>query len=351
MGAKYVPPRQRQQRQTGTKDVKEVLPVLTQEEIEKANQRSLRFKKDQKKFEKEKKYGFISRGEDDRLQRSSKEREAYFNTILSTFIQYCNSNTTSTLNEKIESFLDEKDLKSASAEADTQKHEPGNSSITIDSILSSLRKLREALLFAPPNDFSKKVFLFSIRLAASIGYHQTYIPCIMNLLSQYNTEITETRKNSTPELSGSHSYSITKEEVEEIATLLVLHVAHFNKDNARSIRLYFEYLSTINSSSSSKTYEIWRSWVHKDYYNWIRLYNAESDNARSTIMNFGLNDMVRQFIDCTNKSYFNLPFAELEQNMLPNGVTYDTLVNKYNVSWKREDSNLIIRARKTAASQ
>ena len=46
------------------------------EEIARSKQRALRFSNDDKKFEKQREYGFVSRGEDNRLQKSSNERES-----------------------------------------------------------------------------------------------------------------------------------------------------------------------------------------------------------------------------------------------------------------------------------
>ncbi|EAZ62997.2 predicted protein [Scheffersomyces stipitis CBS 6054] len=304
------------------------------EEIARSKQRALRFSNDDKKFEKQREYGFVSRGEDNRLQKSSNERESYFKQILMNFIEYCSSNTSSTLSDKISHFIEKDELSELTADTNNSG-ESLKHSITIDTILNSLRKLREALLFAIPNEFSKKVFLFSIRISAAIGHHQTYIPCIMYLLSYYKAN-----KESV----------VTMEEVEEITTLLVLHLAHFNNSNSKALRLYFEYLHKIDNSKTGKTFEVLQSWIYRDYYSWMKHYNMETDNAKASIMKFGLSTMVKHVIDCVSKSYFTITKHQLEQTLLPRGYTYESLVESYNLTWKGDEKNnqvIIVRDRTT----
>ncbi|CAH6722271.1 hypothetical protein CLIB1444_08S05688 [[Candida] jaroonii] len=257
-------------------------------------------------------YGFVSRGEDDRLQRSSKEREKFFDKIIRKFIAYCESNDTSTLSKELKRF--------------TEDHQSDEKikNVTMDSILSSLRKLRESMINGKCDKFTVKVFLFSIRISANIGHYQTYLPSIHFLLQQQDQEL------------------LQKPEKREIVTLLILHLSHFSKNNLKAFKEYFEYFKDEEDPTLLRTL---KSWSTKDCFNWIRLYNNENDSAKSTIMRFGINAIIERMIQTINVSYFHLDLDYLNRS-LPNGITFDNLQKNHNVTWKVEGKNLIIRERK-----
>ncbi|EGW35584.1 uncharacterized protein SPAPADRAFT_58806, partial [Spathaspora passalidarum NRRL Y-27907] len=154
---KYVPPNRRNNKkpQQDNKD-------------NKREQRKARFANNSSSSSSQSSYGFVSRGEDNRLQQSAYDRERFFISIIGQFIQF---NSQTQIGD-IRSLINEGDLQTANAEVMT----PPADKITMDSILLSIRKLREALLYTKPTPFHKKVFLFSLRLAAIVGHYQTYIP-------------------------------------------------------------------------------------------------------------------------------------------------------------------------------
>jgi hypothetical protein len=258
-------------------------------------------------------YGFVSRGEDDRLCKSEADRKSFFNEILESFIQYCDENSSLELSKYFEYLNANHESKESSTESNfsSSKH-------TIESILLSLRKLREALINLPCDEFTLKVFLFSVRIAANFGHYQTYIPSIMYLLTK----------------------KIPLQDQQEIATLLVLHTSHFNQDNSRAIAYLFKYVP-----DNIKLNQILSSWINKDYYNWIKLYNLENDNAKSSIMRFGLQTIMNNMIQCLTVSYYNLKLSDLIQ-LLPEGISFETLKHDYNISWNLDLDNVIIRTRK-----
>lgn len=283
-----------------------------QEEESKKLERAARFGESRKYGSEE--YGFVSRGEDDRLQKSSKEREKFFDKILKKFISYCETTDTSTLSEELKSILDQ---------ASDQKVEKMEN-VTMDSILSSLRKLREAMINCKCDKFTVKVFLFSIRISANIGHYQTYLPSIYFLLQQEDDKL------------------LLKAEKREIVTLMILHLSHFNKNNSKALKEYFRYFQDDEDDQLLRTL---KSWSTGDYFNWIRSYNNENDIAKSTIMRFGINTMIERMVKTINMSYFHLDLDYLTRS-LPSGITFDVLKEKHNVTWKLDGKNLIIRERK-----
>ncbi|ODV67610.1 hypothetical protein HYPBUDRAFT_152476 [Hyphopichia burtonii NRRL Y-1933] len=294
---------------------------LSPEEQEKLKQRQARFNKDDEKQKKaqETQFGFISRGEDNRLQQSEKSRRDFFNQILHSFVRYCANNSTSSLHKELDSF--DLDLDNVN---DNSGKDPG----TLDSITLSLRKLRESLIHSRIDDFSKKVFLFSIRVSANIGHYQTYIPSITHLLDSSNIHI------------------LSDVEKTEISSLLVLHVTHFNHNYNEALRLFFKYL---NPDHDAKILQIIKSCINNDYYTWTRIYNSEVSNATFNVMKFGLDKVVQSIVECLSVSYFNISLGELENNILPNGTNFDSVTRDFSPLWTLDGDNVIIRKRPVKA--
>ncbi|CAH2355294.1 hypothetical protein CLIB1423_24S00430 [[Candida] railenensis] len=275
-------------------------------------------------------YGFVSRGEDDRLQRSERERKLFFEKIFNDFMNYC-IQSDSSLKEKVKELANSsdeavqigEDMNGLTITEDRKIHAQDRKTPTtnLDSILTSLRKLREALLFAKPDDFSKRVFLFSIRISASIGQYHTYIPSINYLLENAKSLLTQI-------------------EIAEVATLLALHLAHFNNHNLRAIEVYYKY--NIENVSLLRCL---KAWAVGDFQNWTRIYNTECDGCKSAIMRMGLTKILNSMVKVMTAAYFSLDKSYLEDCVLPNGVDVSVLVEKYNCSWKVDDKVVILRER------
>ena len=259
--------------------------------------------------------GFVSRGGGSKLQESAEVRQEYFKHILALFLRYTSKNKTSKLRDDFMKLSEQSEFPVTN----------GNLSLetpSLDSILIALRKLREAMICYRMDDFSKKVFLFSVRFAACIGHYQTYIPSINFLLKPGNIS----------SLSGS--------EAKDISILLVLHTAHFNKSTAMSFRLYFKY-----HLDDDKIFHILRSWATNDYFNWIRLYNSEIDHAVSVVMKFGLPHIMNVMLKSFTRSYFNFSLKDFQENYLPKGYTYEEFNQEFNTNWKVNGSNIVVRER------
>ncbi|CAK7894434.1 hypothetical protein CAAN1_02S05842 [[Candida] anglica] len=264
-------------------------------------------------------YGFISRGEDNRLQVNEGERILFFEEIKIDFVHYCNGPN---LPEYMRTLISQREMviSSDSSNDSSSSNSKTRCDPTIDSILTSLRKLREALLFAPPNEFSKSVFLFSIRIAVAAGKYQTYVPSIIYLLER-------------------GIYLLDNSEKEEIVTLLTLHLSHFNGENNRGIEVYYKY--KLNDPELLKTL---KSWATGNHHEWIRQYNAESDGCRSALMAIGLPRMIKILIQEFTATYFTIDKNHLEELFLPIGTKYRDL-NRYGCTWKEENNVVTIRDR------
>lgn len=281
-----------------SKTGKYVPPRLRQEDP-KLQQRQLRFSKPKPTPQ----YGFVSRGEDSRLQDSESARKEFFETVVERYNELFAG-----LDDLAESFSRMALSKPSSEET--------------ASILANLRKLREALLHKDPDAFTAKVYLLSVRLSAKVGHYQTYIPSISYLLR--------------------HKHIISTAEHREVATLLVLHTAHCNNQKSRSLELFHEHLDKVEDS---KIFEILRSWIAGDYCKWIELYDSERGSAVSSILELGLPRMMAHMVNCLTCSYFTMSVSELQDKFFPKGVTIDEFQKQYSPTWLVEDGTVTLRKR------
>ncbi|OBA21903.1 hypothetical protein METBIDRAFT_38975 [Metschnikowia bicuspidata var. bicuspidata NRRL YB-4993] len=252
-------------------------------------------------------YGYISRGEDSRLQHSETAQREYFDWILETFRQVENSGLAAVA-ECAEKMSADLGIKGSSASS--------------EQVLPSLRKLREALLHSPPSEFSKKVHLFSVRVSSAVGHYQTYVPSIQYLLADGRSLLTRTERK-------------------EMASILVLHVTHRTGDTSEGFRLFFQYL---NPHKECRILQAIVAWAQGDYHAWMELYNSESDHSVFAIMTMGLATMMRHMIECFNGAYYTYSLEDLER-CLPKGVTWAEFRERYNVPWELEDNTVHIRRR------
>lgn len=268
--SKYVPPHSRKKAANAPENESQSLEAQKQ-------QRRARFLHKPKED-----YGFVSRGDDNRLQASEKARRDYFDSILESF--------------------DSGDDNSA--------------------VLAGLRKVREALLHRKPDEFAKSVFLFSVRVGSTLGHYQTYIPSINYLLSEAQSLLSESER-------------------EEIAALLVLHVSHCNNDGARALSVFHEHFE----SKHTKTYRALMAWIQQDYVLWLSLYNAETNPSHFAVMTLGLQRMMEHMVVCFDAAFFTYSKHDFE-SLLPKATTWATFREKYGVKWEEQEEVLVIRRRK-----
>lgn len=321
---KYIPPHKSKSRTSSRENhttTSESTLNFDPEEREKARRRLARFSKPRAPPKHE--YGLLSRGDDTRLRDNEQDRLEFYSRILSRFIYFCSNNSASTLQDNLTRLISEDEFKSMdSLEA---IDEITQEEVTMDSILMSLRKLREALLRNPPGSFHKKVFMFSVRISSMFGHYQTYVPSINYLLRHKN------------------ALRLSEQELEEITTILILHLVHVNEDIPGAIGLYFKYIP-----QRKEILNIIRSWIHKNYYEWVKIYNDERNDSVLSMMKLGIDRMILNLITGVNCLYYTLPKSELEESFLPHELKFEDLANKYRPGWKLDEDGktVIIRERR-----
>lgn len=254
-------------------------------------------------------FGLVSRG-DSSLQSSAEKRTEFFEQILDTF---------STLkSEQGDTFLN---LSSSNSPlgASSKRSEP---SLEIAAMLRRLRTLREALLAHKPDDFTKRVFLFSIRVAAPVRHYETYVASSLYLLN-YASDL------------------LTPSEEREISWILIVHTSHCNGDNYRALRLFFKHLSERRDAS---LYNLLLAWINADYHTWLQHFNTESDAGIHAIMTFGADRMMQHMISSVSSSYFTFPIMSVE-DLLPRGEKWSSFKERFAIKWTEDETNLIVRPR------
>lgn len=252
---KYVPPNRR-----------------NKSEDEKLKERKARFEKP-----KQEEYGYVSRGEENKLQKDESARRSYFDKI---------------------------------KKMDREKP---------DLILDSLRKLREAMLQHKPDEFTKSVYMFSFEFSSSIGRYQAYVPCGQFLLRE--------------------KHLLTKDEIKQIAQVIILHISHCNNDSGRAWLLFFRHFTR-----QDPLYAVLESWDLEDYYKWIQFFEREKDPARKNVMKLGLPKMMRHMAACLTILYFTMAVNDMAHLMVDGDV--EQFIDKYNTGWTIEGSTVTLRRRK-----
>lgn len=262
-------------------------------------------------------YGLLSRG-DNTLKDSSERRKQFFQEILKGKV--------------FQHLPKDNVLIAGDSEPSTKSlglHGPyggfgGNAEIPAEvaSTLKKIRALREALVAYPPDLFTKEVFLYSIRVAASARHYETYVPCTLYLLDK------------------AHDL-LSRDEEREIVRLLILHISHCNGDNYRALNFFFKYLQT---EENANLYALLQAWITEDYYNWLLYFKETSDAGCRAILTFGLDKMVNHMVQSMNSAYFSYPIDAIEK-LLPEVETWDSFKKRFSIVWPEDDGILTIRTR------
>lgn len=256
MSRKYVPPNRRAKSDP-------------QSEPDKLKERKERLNKPQKVD-----YGYVSRGEGNKLQKDVGAREAYF--------------------------------------SDIKKMDPKK----LDTILDSLRKLREAMLHLTLDNFTKEVYMYSFEFGASVGKYQTYVPCGQFLL----------RTNL-----------MTKEETASVAAILTLHISHCNHDSGRAWLLFFRHFSR-----QDPLYAVLEAWDLDDYVKWMELFRNEKNESRKQVMELGSGKMMRHMAKCLTVLYFTMAADEMAQLV---NSDINRFIEQYKLGWTVENGIVTLRSR------
>ncbi|ODQ79596.1 hypothetical protein BABINDRAFT_161978 [Babjeviella inositovora NRRL Y-12698] len=264
-------------------------------------------------------YGLISRGEDTRLQNSSKLRVEFFERVRAEFAKLC-------LKEAPSSVSDLESTSSAGLSESSSAPASGSSNAisyaispvsadgnvkSMDWVLMSLRKLREALIHLETLDsFSVGVFLFSVRVSINVGHYQTYVPSINFLMKRYQDDRSV----------------LTEMEFYEVTKYLILHYVHSTHDFMAALNVYTQHSKKDNLLRRDVALRrIMDSYFTDDYDSWFRGLASESDVNNYRLMRMGFDRMLTHFVLVVTKAYFTIPMAELVK-MLHDTIAWRALM-------------------------
>ncbi|ODV60583.1 uncharacterized protein ASCRUDRAFT_71061 [Ascoidea rubescens DSM 1968] len=303
-------------------------------------------------------YGLISRNNDNnKLQKSYELRIKYFEKIQRDFLKSITENKNKELNRLFEDSETERDTeKDQATEKEMQIQNSGSKhknqikstnnvevktekENAVEKTLFELRILRESLLNNEIDEFTIKVYLYSIKIAVSLGYYETYLPSILFLISNVIN-------------NDDKQMLLMEYEIKEIISIYILHLLHFNNrinktDEIHNIqelneifsndlninlcyKLYYRYeindnviLSFINSISA------------RSFYKWFETYKILETNLNLSYLNllrkFGINMNIIYLIFHINSCYPRIKISDFEKDFLLNveDIDLDYIVDKY----------------------
>lgn len=274
-------------------------------------------------------YGLLSRGEDTRLVNNEEEQKKYFAAIQRHYIRFCydagdGSVLRAALKAVEKSQADSWDTEQKAGKRGGDKDK--GKKPAIDSIIMSLRKLREAMIAQTPSDFMKTVFLFSVRVTSTMGHYASYVPSVLKLLEIHD------------------ELPLTNAEIQEVCGVYAIYLAVV----AGNVTEGYQVLDR-NDWKDSRLQTVLRAWETKDYVSWAKLYTTETDLGRSKMMQSGDSHMAMEGLKRIGKSYFFIQRTELEKLI---GWKWPAIQKDLNCGWRQEeDGRIIIRERRQKAPQ
>ncbi|KAK4198367.1 hypothetical protein QBC40DRAFT_266797 [Triangularia verruculosa] len=183
------------------------------------------------------------------------------------------------------------------------------SSSSLPSILSALRKLREALVATRRLDpFTVQVYLFAIRLGILAKSYESYYPALLYLL--------RTIHPSSP---------LTSVELSECVSYLVLDTACRRQDLAAAFKLRREW-----KLHDKKVDGVLRALVGDNYVLWGRVKKGV-DGYRVKLMEFADGDVKKRALVAMGRAYLSLP-REFLEGLMEEG--WEGLRARYGVGWE-----------------
>lgn len=267
-------------------------------------------------------YGLLSKGNSNSLQTSEHDRKEYFDSIQTHFLQLAVSGN----DPKIVSYARNITVSKNLVEEITTA--PINI-VPIDTILMQLRVLREAILSIPPTEFHKQVLIYSILVSALYGHYQTYTPSFLTLINDVLPELYETTQLE--------DYFHDDSQFQLVCTIYIYHLIHYANDPVEAFRLLGQYFSP-----ESPIYEFIGSWTDRDYFQWRRAFDNESDPALHRIMAFGEVTMAQAALAKVGKSYHRMERNELEHTI---GMQWPSIAQRLGCEWQLENDIVYIRKR------
>lgn len=260
------------------------------------------------------KYGLVSRGQESALQTNkNRERERFFAEIKQRFVERCAIHENSTaLRQSIQ---------------DIEK----NGDIFLD-----LRKLREALLGLPPSDFTVQVYMFSIRVGARLGHRPSYFPSIGYLLSAVDNK----------------ELSLTPNDLDEVVSIYVLHLAHFRSGHPQDLGLCFKLMRKYIPKNMAVR-AIVKSVVQNNYVLWFETYSGDLKQnltCHSVLLHLGVPMMTRRALEVINRVYYKVPREYLEKEVFCGSLDWSEVIQMPECKdWKFDGGQIIVRERRAKA--
>ncbi|KAK4227443.1 hypothetical protein QBC38DRAFT_477840 [Podospora fimiseda] len=252
-------------------------------------------------------YGLPSKGEKRLL--SPKTQESYYSKIAERYLAICtDAGDRDNLHQKFSQLQI-----SPSSTSST----PSQTDISL--ILSSLRKLREAIVASKRRDaFSSQVYLFAIRTGILASSYETYYPALLYLLRSIHPV-----------------HNLTSVEFHEVVSYLVLDTACRRGDLASAYALRNKY-----KIKDAKVDGVLKALVGDNWVLWNKMKRGV-DGYRSKIMEFAEGDVKGQTLRALGRAYLSVPLGYLEG---ATGESWDVLRDKFKVGWELgTDGKVVIR--------
>ncbi|EEP82508.1 predicted protein [Uncinocarpus reesii 1704] len=284
--------------------------------------------------------GYASKGDSALVEIQA--QESYFRLIMDRYAQFCRDNSdnlqaafTSLPRDPSEdatknppaSLPQKQDPKKQAAQRTTLAAKE------LSVILVALRKLREAILATAaktPVPFSQEVHIFCVRTALLAGHPPSYYPPLERLLTTLNTP--------------AHPLGISA--LNEFLTYFIFDFACRQEDIVTAIRLRdraevkigYQH-EILDKALLALTHDDWISfWKTRDH----------ADGYIRSLMDWAADNMQLRALKAIGKSYMTVDLEFLIESCTgrKDGCTWEELVQKHNLGWKRDNNKVTIRIRK-----
>lgn len=264
-------------------------------------------------------------------------QEAYYRLILNRYAEFCRNNADdlkgafASLPRNPSGDATKNPPASIPQKTDVKKRSTPPPEKELSIILIALRKLREAVVATTaktPAAFWQEVHIFCVRTALLAGHPPSYYPSLERAL-HHNTPLGEAATR-------------------EFVSYLILDYACRQGDIPSALQLRDKVKEKLGFEHELIEY-IFSALIHDD---WILFWDTweRGDGYIRALMDWSLDSMQLRALKAIGKSYLtvNVRFLIKSCTGREDGCTWEELVRKHNLGWRRENDTIIIRARKPA---